>query len=188
FPNDELVADAIVNGLYNKEAAFLKRIESSRLDTSTAIINRLNQTIKDILKAKDDVHTKTAAANYPEGAVIFNKNCSTCHGTDGYGIESLAPPLNKSDWVLGKKDKVIATVLFGLSGPIVINGKTTNFAGDMPGIGQSSEFTDSDIAQVISFIRNAWSNSASSVSEEDVAKIRERFKGRQGAFTLKEMD
>src|SRR5690554_3908574 len=176
FPNDKLVADAVVSGLYNKEAAFLKQVESNGLDTSTAIIKSLNQTLKDILKAKDDVNTKAAAANYPQGAIIFTNNCATCHGADGYGIESLAPPLNKSDWVLSEKDKVIATVLFGLSGPIVINGKTTTFAGDMPGIGQSSEFTDSDIAQVVSFIRNAWSNSASTVNEEDVAKIREKFK------------
>ncbi|TCK83284.1 DUF7133 domain-containing protein [Albibacterium bauzanense] len=188
FPNDKLVADAVVSGLYNKEAAFLKQVESNGLDTSTAINKSLNQTMKDILRAKDDVNTAAARQKYPQGAMIFNRNCATCHGRDGYGIESLAPPLNKSDWALGEKDKVIATVLFGLSGPIVINGETTNFAGDMPGIGQSSEFTDSDIAQVISFVRNAWSNSASSVSEEDVAKIREKFKGREGAFTLKEMD
>lgn len=188
FPNDKLVADAVVSGLYNKEAAFLKQIESNGLDTSTAINKSLNQTLKDILRAKDDINTKAAAEKYPDGAMMFYSTCATCHGRDGYGIESLAPPLNKSDWVLGEKDKVIATVLFGLSGPIVINGETTHFAGDMPGIGQSSEFTDKSIAQIISFVRNAWSNSASSVSEEDVAKIREKFKGREGAFTLKEMD
>ena len=188
FPNDKLVADAVVSGLYNKEAGFLKQVESNGLDTSTAISKSLNRTLKDILRAKDDINTKAAAEKYPEGATMFYSTCATCHGRDGYGIESLAPPLNKSDWALGEKDKVIATVLFGLSGPIVINGKTTNFAGDMPGIGQSSEFTDKNIAQIISFVRNAWSNSASSVSEEDVVKIREKFKGREGAFTLQEMD
>jgi mono/diheme cytochrome c family protein len=188
FPNDKLVADAVVSGLYNKEAAFLKQVESNGLDTSTAINKSLTQTIKDIIRAKDDVNTRAAAEKFPQGAMIYNRNCATCHGRDGYGIESLAPALNKSDWALGNKDKVIATVLFGLSGPIVINGETKIFAGDMPGIGQSSEFTNSDIAQVISFIRNAWSNSASSVSEEEVAKIREQYINREGAFTQEEMD
>src|SRR5690606_2231066 len=144
--------------------------------------------MKDILRAKDDVNTAAAREKYPQGAMIYNRNCATCHGRDGYGIESLAPALNKSDWALGNKDTVIATVLFGLSGPIVINGETKTFAGDMPGIGQSSEFTNSDIAQVISFIRNAWSNSASSISEEEVAKIREQYINREGAFTQEEMD
>lgn len=188
FPNDKLVASAVVSGLYNKEAAFLKQVEANGLDTSTAINKSLNQTLKDILRAKDDINTRAAAEKYPDGAMMFYSTCATCHGRDGYGIESLAPALNKSDWVLGNKDKVIATVLFGLSGPIVINGETTNFAGDMPGIGQSTEFSDKSIAQIISFVRSAWSNNASSVSEEDVAKIRERFKDKKGAFTLEEMD
>jgi mono/diheme cytochrome c family protein len=57
----------------------------------------------------------------------------------------------------------------------------------MPGIGSSDEFSDGDIAQVISFIRNAWSNRAEKVTEKDVLKVRQQYKGRQKSFTAEEL-
>jgi mono/diheme cytochrome c family protein len=188
FPENKYVADAIISNLQGKESTFLTSLEASNLNKNTLINKKLHQIVADIKKAEHDVNTKAAEQKYPKGAAIFKTSCMGCHGQDGYGIESLAPTLNNSDWVLGNKDKLIATILFGLTGPIVVNGEIPKVTGDMPGIGQNAEFSDDDIAQTISYIRNAWSNNASKVSAEDIKKIREKFLDREKAFTMDEVD
>lgn len=188
YANNTFIADAIISNLEGEEDLFLKKIEGASNNDNTVIKQRLRQVLIDIKKAKDDVNTKKAEQNFPKGAAIFKASCMTCHGKDGYGIESLAPTLNNSDWVLGNNDKLIATVLFGLTGPIVVNGEIPEVTGDMPGIGQNAEFSDEDIAETISFIRNAWSNNASKVSASDIKKIRDQFVDRRGAFTMSEID
>jgi mono/diheme cytochrome c family protein len=188
FPQDGLVADAIITNLENKENEFLKRVKAKDANTNAVIKSKLEKTLSDIAKAKDDINTKAATEKYPKGALIYDSTCSTCHGKDGYGLDGLAPQLNRSDWVTGEKDKVIATVLFGLTGPIIVNGTTPRVSGDMPGIGQNPEFSNQDIAQIISFIRNSWGNQATEVSEEEVIKIRNKFKNRDKPFTMSEID
>jgi mono/diheme cytochrome c family protein len=188
FANNTFIADAIISNLEGEEDLFLKKIEGASNNDNTVIKQRLRQVLLDIKKAKDDVNTKKAERNFPKGAAIFKTSCMSCHGKDGYGIETLAPTLNNSDWVLGNKDKLIATVLFGLTGPIVVNDEIPEVTGDMPGIGQNAEFSDEDIAQTISFIRSAWSNNASKVSASDIKKIRDKFIDRRSAFTMSEID
>ena len=188
FPQNKMVSAAIISGLENKEDLFLNRLAKQGINSDFQIQKDLTNLLKEIAKRKDDINTKAATKKYPQGALIYNSTCATCHGKDGYGIESLAPTLNKSDWVTGNKNKLIATVLFGLTGPITVNGITPDVTGDMPGVGQNREFSDDDIAQVISFIRNAWSNNATSVDVEDIIKIRNQFKYREKAFTMKEIN
>jgi mono/diheme cytochrome c family protein len=57
----------------------------------------------------------------------------------------------------------------------------------MPGIGSNDEFSDSDIAEVISFIRGSWSNKAGKVTEKDVQKVRQQYKGRDKSFVQEEL-
>ena len=109
---------------------------------------------------------------------------------DGNGTPSLAPPLNKSEWVNGDKDKLISIVLFGLTGPVKVNGhvyKSPEINGDMPAIGFSKAITDDDIAQVLSFLRKSWQNNADKVTIEDVQKVRQKYKDRQKSFTADEL-
>ncbi|MNL77614.1 hypothetical protein D3C87_2038370 [compost metagenome] len=81
-------------------------------------------------------------------------------------------------------------MLFGLTGPVKINGhmyEAPEISADMPGIAHSEEITDEDVAQVLSFIRGSWQNNGSKVSRDEVAKVRQRLKGRQKAFTIEEL-
>ena len=57
----------------------------------------------------------------------------------------------------------------------------------MPGIGSNDEFSDKDIAEVLSFIRSAWSNHADKVTEKDIQDVRKQYKGRQKSFTMEEL-
>ncbi len=191
YPSNVYVADAIITNLQNKETSFYKKLISVNRDTSLAIIKRLKNVIDNIAKTKNNSNKEKLEKQFPKGAALFGSTCATCHGTDGNGVKSLGPPLNNSDWVLGDKNKLIPIVLFGLNCPVKVGEKlykAPEVSGEMPAIGQNKEFTDEDIAQVLSYIRNSWSNKAEPVKAVDVLDTRNKFKGRQRAFTMDELN
>lgn len=103
--------------------------------------------------------------------------CFTCHQPTGLGLPGQFPPLVDSDWVLGDKDRLIKISLFGLMGEIEVNGVKYNGAMPPPGLPPGS-LSDQQVADVLTYIRNAWGNSASSVSPSEVAAVRASIKGR----------
>jgi mono/diheme cytochrome c family protein/glucose/arabinose dehydrogenase len=184
--NNKYVADAILNNFEGREAELLKKIT----DTNLVLYRNLNQLLADINQSKQDANHKALMKKYPEGAALYQAICQTCHGGDGNGMASLAPPLNRSEWVTGDKDKLLAIVLYGLTGPIEVSGKlykAPEIAGDMPGIGNYKDISDEEIAQLMSFIRNAWGNKASEVQPTDVGRVRRKYEGRQKTFTMEEL-
>ncbi len=191
YPDNIYVADAIISNLKNKETEYLKKSLAINPDPNLAINQRLKKVIDDIAKAKMNSDAKMLTKEFPQGAAIFQSVCQTCHGPDGNGVSSLAPPLNNSDWVQGDKNKLISIVLFGLTGHVKVAGKlyeAPEINGDMPGIGSNKEYTDEDIAQVLSFIRSSWNNKADKISAEEIKKTREKNKGREKSFTMEELN
>lgn len=92
-----------------------------------------------------------------QGESIYAPQCATCHGVNGEGMEPQFPALDGNPEVLSTDpDPVIDVVLHG--------------RGAMPAFG--NQLTDEEIAQVVSYIRNAWTNDASIVTEEEVAGLR----------------
>lgn len=186
FPNNRFVADAVISNAQDRETQLMADITAWNPDTNLVIRRRLEKVIKDIKNKRLSNMDGALAKEYPRGALIFKTVCQTCHGMDGEGIESLAPPLNHSEIVTGKKQRLIAIVLYGLTGPVEVNGKVYKVSADMPGIGSNDEFSDADIAQLLSFVRNAWSNKAEKVAEKDIQAVRQQYKGRQKSFTMEE--
>lgn len=188
--DNKFVADAVISVMKDKETELLAAIKSWNPDTSLVIRRRLEKVLIDISNHRKARLDEALVREFPRGNLLFKTICQTCHGADGEGIQSLAPPLNHSDIVTGKKERLIAIVLYGLSGPVQVNGKvykSPEINGDMPGIGSNDEFSDADIAQLMSFLRNAWSNKAEKVSESDVQAVRKKYKGRQKSFTMEEL-
>jgi cytochrome c oxidase cbb3-type subunit II len=103
--------------------------------------------------------------------------CFACHQQNGEGLAGQFPPLAGSDWVLGNKEKLIKISMYGLMGEIDVNGVKYNNVMAPPGIPPGS-LTDEQIANVLTYIRNDWGNSASAVSVEEVATVRASLKGR----------
>jgi len=103
--------------------------------------------------------------------------CFTCHQPTGQGIPGQFPPLVNSDWVLGDKARLIKISLFGLMGEIEVNGVKFNGAMPPPGV-PAGTLSDQQIADVLTYVRNSWGNSASSVSPSEVATVRASIKGR----------
>lgn len=94
------------------------------------------------------------------GGQKFQSICASCHQINGQGNPSQnIPPLDGSEWVAGDKAspaRLSRIVLYGLSGPIQVKGRT--YTGVMPN--QGNVFKDYEIASVLTYIRNSWGNKA----------------------------
>ncbi|MDP2414221.1 c-type cytochrome [Daejeonella sp.] len=187
YASNVFISDAVISNLQNKEAAFYKEFTGINQDTSLVLSKRLKKIVDDMAKKK--VNAPDPAKEFPRGLALYRSICQACHGADGNGVNGLAPPLNNSDWVTGDKKRLAAVVLYGLNGPITVSKKlfkVPEVSGEMPGIASNANFSDEDVAQVLSYIRGSWANSADKVSKEEVAAIRLKYKGRQTGFTEKE--
>ncbi|MVT08852.1 DUF7133 domain-containing protein [Chitinophaga tropicalis] len=190
YANDPFVADAIISHAAGKEDELLKQLKEWKTDTTQVLYKHLEKVREDIKHRRMASMNASLEKTYPRGAILFKTVCQTCHGADGEGIQSLAPPLNQSGVVTGDKRRLTAIVLYGLTGPVEVNGKVykaPEISGDMPGIGSNDEFSDADIAEVLSFIRGAWNNHAAKVTEKDIQDVRKQYKGRQKSFTMEEL-
>jgi mono/diheme cytochrome c family protein len=121
------------------------------------------------------------------GAKGYGAACVTCHQPNGEGIPNIYPPLADSEWVKGSEERAISIVLFGLTGPITVKGVT--YPGiPMPAFVQGSSFnwTDEQIAAVLTYVRQAWDNKAAPITEGKVKGVRTKT-GQRGEMTEEEL-
>jgi ubiquinol-cytochrome c reductase cytochrome b subunit len=111
--------------------------------------------------------TASASGDAAAGAKVFANNCSGCHGAAGAGTAGVFPPLAGNPFVTGDKVAVVKVLVNGLNGSINVKGATYN--GNMPA--WKGTLTNAQIAQVATYIRSAWGNSAPPVTEADVAAV-----------------
>ncbi|WP_460838328.1 cytochrome c oxidase subunit II [Noviherbaspirillum agri] len=94
--------------------------------------------------ADDPNKTWTVDELKQRGEKVYAANCVACHQANGKGVPGAFPALDGSQIVNGPKDANLN---------IVMNGK-----GGMPP--WKGVLSDTEIAAVITFIRNSWSNKA----------------------------
>ena len=102
------------------------------------------------------------------GATVFTGTCANCHGLDGKGFGPYIPALAGNPIVLDNDPSSLVNLVLNGSNPLVVKG--TPDAYRMPQFRQ--QYSDQEIAEVITFIRNGWGNQAPAVSAGDVAKLR----------------
>jgi mono/diheme cytochrome c family protein len=112
------------------------------------------------LRAADE--TGSAARGEP----LYTANCAMCHGATGDGVKGTYPPLAKSDWLAANRALAIRAVVSGLSDEITVNGET--FRGQMPPM----MLDDGQVADVLTFVMNAWGNRGDAVTAAEVKGIR----------------
>ncbi|MCB0685652.1 MAG: HEAT repeat domain-containing protein [Saprospiraceae bacterium] len=123
-----------------------------------------------------------------KGKELFEREgyCVTCHQPDGNGLESSGfPPLAGTEWVLGNQDRLIKVVLKAMMGPIEIKGKT--YPGNVPMTPFGGLMNDEEIAAVLTFVRNSFTNRASVISAARVKEIREQVADKKGFYTSEEL-
>jgi cytochrome c oxidase subunit 2 len=93
------------------------------------------------------------------GEQVYAKNCVVCHQATGKGSPPAFPPLDGSKTVLGPKDEQIKTILNGRPKTAMVS-----FAGQL---------NDVELASVITFTRNSWSNkTGEEIQPVDVKALR----------------
>ena len=101
------------------------------------------------------------------GEAVYLANCAACHQPNGQGLPGAFPPLAQSDFLQGNRQEVLQAALFGLSGPITVNG--VDYNGVMPSMGY---LTDQELADAVSYVFASWGNDMAAVSVEEVAALR----------------
>jgi mono/diheme cytochrome c family protein len=112
-----------------------------------------------------------AAAKSPQstpGSATYMGACAACHGTDGKGQPPFMPPLAGNPAVLDANASSLINLVLNGAEPLVVKGVPDAYR--MPQF--RVQLTDAQIADVLSFVRGAWGNSASAVSTDQVKKLR----------------
>ncbi len=171
-------------------------IDSTSLDqwnkpaylTSVAHLN--NKSVKEKSETSKTATKLTGPAleQYRRGAVIYAKEgfCVTCHQPNGKGLDASGfPPLNASKWVTGSEDRLIKLTLNGLLGPIEVNGK--KYPGQVPMTPFGMMLNDQEIADVLTYVRNSFTNEANPISAAKVKEIRESIKDKKGFYSPEDL-
>ena len=114
-----------------------------------------------------EVAVATVGELMTKGEGVYNANCAACHQPTGKGLAGAFPPLAGSDFLKGDRKKVMGAALFGLSGPITVNGVEYN--GVMPSLGH---LPDEDLAAALTYVFGSWGNDGAAVSVAEVAALR----------------
>ncbi|HTU67785.1 MAG TPA: discoidin domain-containing protein [Steroidobacteraceae bacterium] len=125
--------------------------------------------------------------SYRSGATLYNSVCFACHGTDGRGApmpgaagRTIAPALADSRQVLGDERAVIAIVLHGLQGKI----DGVDYGAPMVPM---NSYSDAELANVLTYIRNSFGNRAPAVEPAAVAARRAADSARSNYWTMEEL-
>jgi len=127
---------------------------------------------------------KALLSVYRKGRDQYAVSCGACHQADGKGLPHMAPTLAKSDWVTGDAKRLIGVAVHGLMGPIKVNGK---FVEGVPPIMPPHGFMkDDQLANILTYVRNAWGNQADAISSDDIAGYRQNEAKRVAPWTESE--
>lgn len=103
-----------------------------------------------------------------DGKQLYVNACVACHQATGQGLPGVFPPLADSEWVKGEPKVLAQLVLHGITGPITVKGQ--EYQGAMPAFAE--QFSDAELAAVLSFIRHEWGNEVDAITPELVAQAR----------------
>ncbi len=102
---------------------------------------------------------------------------------NGSGLPGVFPPLTESEWVTGRPEVPIAIVLHGMQGEVTVKG--VKYSSVMTP--WAAMFSDTEIANVVTYIRSQFGNSASAVTAAQVAAVRGAAKDRKTMWTAAEL-
>lgn len=107
-------------------------------------------------------------AQMASGAAIYADNCSACHARNGMGVADLFPALAGAPSV--RQDDPATTIRVIITGAQVVSTAAAPTSPAMPSFGW--RLSDGQIADVVTFVRNAWGNAAPAVGASRVSSIR----------------
>lgn len=166
-----------------KDAIWIPRT----LETAIAHINGLS--VEE--KKEEDIKSSLTGSDrelFVMGKEIYARDgfCGTCHQLDGRGLTaSQFPPLRGTNWVTGSPERLIKIVLKGILGEIEVNGRV--YPGQVPMTPYEGMLNDTEIAAVLTYVRNSFGNEASPISPDLVKKVRDEVKDKEGFWSAEEL-
>ena len=184
---DEIYYESLASGI--KDINAFETYHS--LNDNSALFSLLEQTMDNQKEGKiqnPELNFNDVTDPRTRGLFLYHQYCATCHGRDGKGIESIAPPLYESPYLNGPSEHLVVIALQGMEGPLTMDGVDYNFAAAMPGIKNNPDLSDQDVRDILLWIRNSFSSSHESFSTDLVKSIRADLDGRQDLLTQEEID
>lgn len=166
-----------------KDAIWIPRT----LETAVAHINGLSVQ----QKKEEDIKSSLTGSDrelFVLGKEIYAREgfCGTCHQMDGGGLTaSQFPPLRGTPWVTGSPERLIKIVLKGVMGPMEVAGR--EYPGQVPMTPYEGMLNDTEIAAVLTYVRNSFGNQAAPISPDLVKTVREEVKGKEGFWSPAEL-
>lgn len=106
------------------------------------------------------------------GKLVYMQRCLACHQVDGGGVPHLNAPLDGATLVKSNdKARMVRIVLKGMNERVEIDGEY--YSNNMTPL---ADLSDQQIADVLTYVRNSWSNKASAVTAAEVKAIRAKTK------------
>ena len=102
------------------------------------------------------------------GKKVFIDNCIACHVINGEGISSMIPAFKGNGTIQGQSSESMTHILLNGSKGAITRSNPTGAA--MPAF--AWKLTDTQIADVLTYIRNEWGNAAQAVSPREVKEMR----------------
>jgi mono/diheme cytochrome c family protein len=113
---------------------------------------------------------KLAAQNMANGKKIYELRCLVCHQADGGGVPNMNAPLDGASNVVGNDiARMVKIIRNGYNERVALDGFYYSNA-----MTANPDLKDADIADVLTYIRNSWSNKASKVTLAQVQKVKKK--------------
>jgi mono/diheme cytochrome c family protein len=180
WSNDEVV-QYLKTGANSRTVAagpMAEAVTNSLQHLSDSDLHAIAVYLKSLPGSKDNSAPLAANSAMANGKELYADNCAACHQNSGEGVRNMIPALKGNNGVQATRPTNILHVLMnGGQGAATASNPTS---ADMPEFGW--KLTDQQMADVSTYIRNAWGNQAPAVSKDDVAKAR---KSQQGAAALR---
>ena len=189
YEDNVMVNEAMISGLdTNTEDVWLQlKFRSGYFNEK--FLTQLFETVENQKKERiNSIYTRKSLNedNRTAGAKMYYQICASCHGRNGEGLEGLAPPLEKSAHV-ADPERLGLIILHGLQGPVHVNGKKYEFNLAMPGLIRNETVSDKDIADVIAYVTNSFSDTPRALKKEKVAVLRSAIPKSGAEYTEEEL-
>lgn len=137
-------------------------VTNTNAKSSHVVIETPEKNIEETASTNEKLLTEKIAS----GKEIYQRTCFACHQANGEGIPNVFPPLAKSDYLNEDVNRAVDIVLNGKTGEITVNGTTYN------SVMVKQEISNSEVADVLTYVYNSWENNKTNVTTAQVNDIK----------------
>lgn len=110
------------------------------------------------------------AQNMQKGKKIYEARCLACHQADGGGVPNMNAPLDAASNVVGNDiARLVRIIRNGYNERIALDGFYYSNA-----MTANPDLKDNELADLLTYIRNSWSNKASTVTVAQVQAAKKK--------------